>query len=93
MQRTLLHKVWLQLEDIIRDWEKIKALCGCSLGVTFQFTGVEPDVTTENNTGFPLICPFNDGDDNNYPGGFVCVYRVRVTEVFVGNFSVRMKSH
>jgi hypothetical protein len=56
-------------------------------GVTFQYTGVEPDVMTENDT-VPLICPFNDENTDCLQDGFVCVYRVRVTEVFAGNFSV-----
>jgi hypothetical protein len=43
------------------------------LGVTFQYTGVEPDVMTENDT-VPLICPFNDENTDYLQDG--CVYTV-----------------
>jgi hypothetical protein len=42
-------------------------------GVTFQYTGVEPDVMTENDT-VPLICPFNDENTDYLQDG--CVYTV-----------------
>ena len=39
-----------------------------------------------------MVCPFNDNGTDYLVDGFVCVYRIRVTEVFVGNFSVRQQN-
>ena len=45
--------------------------------------------TLEDEDTDPLICPFNDEDSPDYVMySYVCTYQVRVTEVFVGNFSV-----
>ena len=48
-------------------------------------------MTAENDTE-PLICPFNDESTDYLQDGYVCVYRVRITEVFAGNFSVRRQA-
>jgi hypothetical protein len=51
-------------------------------GEDFERTGSEPEVT--NVTGSLLHCPFND----ILSPAYVCVYQVKVTEVFNGSISV-----
>ena len=40
----------------------------------------------ENGTSV-FVCPFNDPENPEY-GAEVCIYMIRVTEVFIGNYSV-----
>ena len=54
--------------------------------MTLQRNGSE--VVVENGTErYGLFCPFNDRDASFYEIS-VCVYSVRVTEVFIGRYNV-----
>ena len=37
-----------------------------------------------------FACPFNDDASSKYIFGEVCVYMVRITEVFIGDYSVSL---
>ncbi|CAI8034056.1 Cation channel sperm-associated protein subunit epsilon [Geodia barretti] len=76
----------VHINQVIKTCEKAEDTL--ARGVTFQYTGAEPDVMTAENDTEPLICPFNDESTDYLQYGYVCVYRVRITEVFAGNFSV-----
>ena len=48
------------------------------------------NITVENSSQ-PFVCPFNDYDYDPYaypPGPDLCRYEVRITEVFIGNYTV-----
>ena len=66
-----------------------RAVLHSNAGVILQSNGT--DVPVENGT-HELVCPFNNGSSPEMLGDpMVCLYSVRVTEVFIGQYSVSRK--
>ena len=62
-------------------------LCVVFTGITLE-RPVEPNITVEEGY-YPLVCPFNDYSNYDYEEYIsICMYSVRVTEVFIGNYTV-----
>ena len=54
-------------------------------GITLE---TESQNVVEGNGTRGLVCPFNDPEGSIYSYYRVCMYTIRITEVFIGNYSV-----